>query len=64
MLVIVDESGFAGRSEVDDARLDERRKVWRALFADRGLDPVFTNLAQPDLPMVEADIEARLSSPT
>ena len=64
VLVIVDESGFAGRNEVDDARLEERRKVWRELFADRGADPVFTNLAQPDLPVVEADIEARLSAPT
>ena len=64
MLIIVDESGFAGRSEIDDARLDERRKVWHGLFAERGIEPVFANLAKPDLPVIEADIESRLSTPS
>ena len=64
VLIIVDESGFAGRSEIDDARLDERRKVWHGLFAERGIEPVFANLAKPDLPVIEADIESRLSTPS
>ena len=64
VLVMVDESSFAVRSEVDATRLDERRNVWRALLAERGVDPVFTDLARPDLPGVEADIESRLSTPT
>ena len=64
VLIVVDESGFAGRGEIDAARVDERRKLWRTLFAERGVEPVFTNLAQPDLPVVEADIESRLSTPT
>ena len=63
VLVLIDESTFAARNDVDASRLDERRKLWRALFAERGVEPVFANLAQPDLPVIEADIDARLSGP-
>jgi Protein of unknown function (DUF2868) len=61
VLVLVDESSFAGRSEVDAARLEERRKLWHGLFAERGIEPVFANLSNPDLAAVEAAIEARLA---
>lgn len=60
VLVLVDESSFAGRSEVDAARLEERRKLWRASFAERGVEPVFANLTDPDLASVEAALESRL----
>lgn len=61
VLVLVDESAFAARSEVDARRLDERRKLWQALFADRGIEPVFANLVDPDLPRIEAAIESQLA---
>lgn len=60
VLVLIDESTFAGRSEVDAQRLDERRKLWHTLFAERGIEPVIANLADPDLAAVEAAIESRL----
>ena len=60
VLVLVDESTFAGRSDVDAQRLDERRKLWHTLFAERGTEPVITNLADPDLAAIEAAIESRL----
>jgi hypothetical protein len=61
VLVLVDESTFAGRSEVDPRRLDERRRLWQALFAERGIEPILANLADPDLVAVEAAIESRLA---
>ena len=64
VLVLVDESTFAGRSEVDAPRLEERRKLWHALFTERGIEPVFANLADPDLAAVEAAIESRLAGPS
>jgi hypothetical protein len=60
VLVLIDESSFAG-SEVDARRLEERRKLWRALFTDHGIEPVFANLADPDLAAVEGEIESRLA---
>lgn len=61
VLVLIDESSFAGRSDVDAGRLEERRKLWHALFAERGIEPVFANLSDPDLAAVEAAIESRLA---
>lgn len=61
VLVMIDESAFASRSEVDARRLDERRKLWQAMFAERGIEPVLANLAEPDLAGVEAAIESRLA---
>jgi len=60
VLVLIDESAFAGRSEVDGRRLDERRAAWRNLFADHEV-AVFANLEKPDLPAIETAIEERLA---
>jgi len=62
VIILIDESTFAGRSEVDTARLDERRKIWHALLAERGGNPVFANLANPDLAAIESEIDSRLST--
>lgn len=61
VVVLVDESSFVARSE--PARLDERRAAWRSLFGDAGDEPVFANLAAPDLAAIEAALESRLRSP-
>ena len=59
VLVLIDESAFAGRGEVDARRLDERRAAWRHLFADSDF-AVFANLEEPDLATIETALEARL----
>lgn len=61
LLVLVNESAFAGRDDVDARRLQERRDIWRTLFADRGIEPIFANLSEPDLAAIEAAIEAQLA---
>ncbi len=64
VFVLVDESTFAGRGEVDEQRLEGRRKLWRELFGDIGTEPVIANLADPDLATVEAALESRLAVPS
>lgn len=60
VLLLIDEAPFTARSEVDAKRLEERRAVWTSQFAERGVEPVFANLGNPDLAAVEAAIESRL----
>ena len=59
-IVLVDDGPFRERAGDDAARLDERRRSWRELFAERGVEPLFVDLRAPDLAAVEAEIEARL----
>lgn len=46
-LVLVDESGFVRRfaGSKGQARLDERRTLWRRWLGERGLEPVFADLS-------------------
>jgi hypothetical protein len=60
VIVLIDESGFVARGDVDAARLEERRAAWRAQLAGQGREPVFVNLDAPDLPQVESALESRL----
>lgn len=60
LLVLVDESAFAARD--DPQRLEERRKIWRAMLADRGVEGVFVDLAAPDLATIESAIESQLGA--
>jgi hypothetical protein len=60
VLLLIDEAPFVARGDVDARRLDERRAVWTAQFAERGIEPLFVNLASPDLAAAEAAIESWL----
>jgi len=62
VIVIVDEGPYRERSGEDAARLDERRRSWRELFAERNVEPLFADLRRPDLAGIEAAIEARLDA--
>jgi hypothetical protein len=60
VIVMIDESAYVARGDVDAARLDERRAAWRSQFAGHGGEPVFVNLDAPDLSQVESALESRL----
>jgi hypothetical protein len=59
VIVLIDEAPFVARNP-DPARLEERRAAWRAMFGEIGAQPVFANLANPDLVAIEAELEAML----
>ena len=48
LAALVDEAGFRQRFSGQDARLEERRKVWRQMLAMQGVEPAFVDLAQPN----------------
>lgn len=62
VIVLVDEAPFRARN--GDTRLEQRRQAWRDVFGERGIEPVFADLASPALADVESGIEARLSAAT
>ncbi|WP_291993678.1 DUF2868 domain-containing protein [Candidatus Accumulibacter sp. ACC003] len=69
LLVLVDEAPWHARFDADAKRLAARRSAWRAELAavtegaelaNRGLVPVFVNLAKLDLASAQDEIERRL----
>jgi len=62
VIALVDEAPFRVRHPGDARRLEERRTAWRGLFGDRGVAPVFVDLAAPDLPAVEKQFDDRLGT--
>ncbi len=62
VIALVDEAAFRVRAAGDGKRIEERRAAWRALLADRGVTPVFVDLAAPDLPAVEQQFDALLGA--
>jgi len=62
--MLVDEGPYArrlGPQAGSDARLAERRAAWRAFGAARGWPIAFADLAAPDLPALERDLEPALA---
>jgi hypothetical protein len=49
LAAIVDEAGFRERFPGQAQRLEERRTLWRRMLGEQGIEPVFADLAQPDL---------------
>lgn len=60
LAAVVDETGFARRFAHQPERVEERRAAWRAALADLGVEPVFIDLADPDLKAAEAALNAVL----
>jgi uncharacterized protein DUF2868 len=59
---IVDESAWRARWPGDAVRLDERRAMWKAMFATHRVAPVFVDLAAPDLAASEAAVDAAFAA--
>jgi hypothetical protein len=62
LIVLVDEAPFREHVAGDAKRIDERRAAWREVFGERGIDPVFADLAVPDLAAIETAFEARVDA--
>jgi hypothetical protein len=60
VIALVDESAFRRRFAETPARLAERRDAWREFLRGHGFAPVFVDLDAPDLPAVEAELEAAI----
>jgi hypothetical protein len=60
LAALVDETGFARRFASQPARIDERREAWRSALEGLGIEPVFIDLADPDLKAAEAALHAVL----
>ena len=60
VVAIVDESAFRARWPGQDRRLTERRAAWKDLFAESRVQPMFIDLAAPDLAAAEAALDAAL----
>jgi hypothetical protein len=60
LVAVMDESGFRARFTHESVRLAKRREGWRALADAQSATPVFVDLEHPDLPAVEADLNAAI----
>jgi len=64
VIVLIDEAAFRARNPGDGKRLEERRVAWRDVLDNRGISPVFVDLAAPDLAAVEKQFDALLGART
>ncbi len=64
LAALVDETGFARRFASQPERIDERREAWRSALEGLGIEPVFIDLADPDLKAAEAALNAVLDRAT
>lgn len=62
-VVVVDESAFNARWPDDARRRDDRRRLWRDFAADERLDPVFVDLAHPDVEAAAAAFDRVFDAP-
>lgn len=62
MIAVVDASGFLARWPDEKSRQAQRRKSWDELLAAHRLPVVHANLAAPDLPEIDAAIDAAFAS--
>jgi hypothetical protein len=60
LVAMVDEGGFRRRFAQQPQRVEERRAVYREAFDARHIEPVFVDLAEPDMLEVEAALTAVL----
>jgi len=58
LAALVDEASFRDRFPGQTARVDERRAAWRQMLSPHGIAPVFVDLTKPNLPAVEAALNA------
>jgi hypothetical protein len=58
LAALVDESGFRARFPAESVRLAKRREGWRAAADAAGVAAVFADLEHPDLPAMEAELNA------
>jgi hypothetical protein len=58
LVALVDESGFRARFPAESVRLAKRREGWRAAADAAGVVAVFADLERPDLPALEAELNA------
>jgi hypothetical protein len=63
LTAIVDESGFGRRFANQPARVEERRAAWREALQGLAIEPVFVDLAAPDLEAADAALNAALDRP-
>jgi hypothetical protein len=49
LVALIDEAAFRQRFAGQTARLEERRNAWREMLAARNVEPVFVDLAEPDV---------------
>ena len=56
LIAIVDETPYRDRLGEDAARLDARREAWRDVLGAHAVQPVFVDLARPDLATAEKQI--------
>ncbi len=54
LVALVDEGGFRRRFAHQPERVAERQRAWRSALEGRGIEPVFVDLAEPDLRAAEA----------
>jgi hypothetical protein len=62
-VVMIDETAFQLRFADAPQRLTQRRAAWLAWAKLLGTEPVFVNLAQPDLKAAERDVLASMARP-
>lgn len=62
LIAVVDASGFLARWPDEKSRQAQRRKAWDGLLAAHRLPVVHANLAAPDLPEIDATIDAAFAS--
>ncbi|MCC7328324.1 MAG: DUF2868 domain-containing protein [Burkholderiales bacterium] len=62
-VVVVDESAWNARWNDDATRRDERRRLWRELAVEQRIEPVFVDLARPDVDAAEAAFDAAFAGP-
>ncbi len=60
LVAIVDESAFRTRFPHMSVRIAKRRDGWRALAEAQSVPPVFVDLEHPELPAIEAELNAAL----
>jgi hypothetical protein len=60
LVAVLDESGFRARFPHESVRLAKRREGWRAVAEAQSVTPVFVDLENPELPVVEGDLNAAL----
>jgi hypothetical protein len=59
-IAVLDESGFRARFPLESVRLAKRREAWREAAEAQGVSPLFVDLENPELAVVEADLNAAL----
>ncbi|HSD53013.1 MAG TPA: DUF2868 domain-containing protein [Burkholderiales bacterium] len=60
LVAVLDESAFRARFPHDSVRLAKRREGWCALAEAQSVMPVFVDLENPELPVVEGDLNAAI----